>query len=209
MQLEVAWYKTLITQKSMQLLYDVCDDGFEKYYKTHFVRAFSSRMLNAINAIFQHLKPQKPTSSKLVYAIKFAILLQCTLIFESALQQDCIIFYCFLIHSLLRLLDSPSHSLVLPHNLGIISLPFSSRCFCSETHLLFVKLQGFVVSDCGHDLVGFVTLPLVLQFSLTTQASSPFPFYHTASVLKLICFPLGFKGLWLTIVVMIWWVLWV
>ena len=29
----------------------------------------------------------------------------------------------FLILSLLRLLDSPSHSLILPHNLGIISLP--------------------------------------------------------------------------------------
>ena len=209
MQLEVAWYKTLVTQKSMQLLYDVCDDGFEKYYITHFVRTFSSRMLNAINVIFQHLKPKKPTSSKLVYAIKFAILLQCTLIFESALQQDCIIFYCFLIHSLLRLLNSPSRSLVLPHNLGIISLPFSSCCFRSETHLLSVKLQGFMVSDCGHDLVGFVTLPLIFWFSLITQASSPFPFHHAASVLNLICFSLGFKGLWLTIVVMIWWVLWV
>ena len=47
MQLEVAWYKTLITQKSMQLLYDVCDDSFEKYYITHFVRTFSSIIKNA------------------------------------------------------------------------------------------------------------------------------------------------------------------
>ena len=66
-----------------------------------------------------------------------------------------------------------------------------------------------MVSDYGHDLVGFMTLPLIFWFSLITQASSPFLFHHAASVLKLICFPLGFKGLWLTIVVMIWWVLWV
>ena len=45
------------------------------------VRAFSSRMLNAINANFQHLKSKKPTPSNMVYAIKFAILLQCTFIF--------------------------------------------------------------------------------------------------------------------------------
>ena len=31
------------------------------------------------------MKPKKPTSSKLTYAKRFAILLQCTLIFESAL----------------------------------------------------------------------------------------------------------------------------
>ena len=66
-----------------------------------------------------------------------------------------------------------------------------------------------MVSDYGHDLVGFMTLPLIFWFSLITQASSPFLFHHAASVLKLICFPLGFKGLWLTIVVIIWWVLWV
>ena len=65
--------------------------------------------------------------------------------------------------------DSPFRSLDLPHNLGIISLPFSSRCLCSETHLLSVKIQGFLVGNCGseawwwfgnygHDLVGFVGL---------------------------------------------------
>ena len=64
------------------------------------------------------------------------------------------------------------------------------------------------------------TLPLVLWFSLITQASSPFLFYHVASVLKPICSPLRFKVFWLAIVVMrhgdglaimvmIWWVSWV
>ena len=54
--------------------------------------------------------------------------------------------------------DSPFRSLDLPHNLGIISLPFSSHCLRFETHLLSVKLQGFVVGDFGHDLVGFAGL---------------------------------------------------
>ena len=48
--------------------------------------------------------------------------------------------------------------MVLPHNPSIISLPFSSCCLCFETYLLFVRLQGFVVDNCGHDLVGFVGL---------------------------------------------------
>ena len=64
-------------------------------------------------------------------------------------------FYWFLILSLLKhcsLSQTLSFlSLVLPHNLGIISLPFSSRCLRLETHLLSVKLQGFVVGDCGHE----------------------------------------------------------
>ena len=63
----------------------------------------------------------------------------------------------FLILSLLRLSYSPSHSLILPHNLGIISLPF----------------------------------------------------HHATCILKLICSPLSFKGLWSVIMVMIWWVSWV
>ena len=61
-------------------------------------------------------------------------------------------------HHFRSLSQTPSRLLVLPHNSGIISLPFSSRYLHSKTHLLSVKLQGFVVGDCGHDLVGFMGL---------------------------------------------------
>ena len=59
---------------------------FKKVKSKMKLRAFLSRLLNAINLIFQQLNPKKHSPSKLVNAIKFTILLQCTLIFESALQ---------------------------------------------------------------------------------------------------------------------------
>ena len=59
---------------------------FKKVKSKMKLRAFLSRLLNAINLIFQQLSLKKHSPSKLVNAIKFTILLQCTLIFESALQ---------------------------------------------------------------------------------------------------------------------------